>query len=410
MSEKEKIMTVTLMRSDLYDAPVYSAYAGADLKLPAGRDEIRDALDRARIKEGQPYQIVECFNIQGKELNYLPENPRLDELNFLAWRISELNEHDRIAFTGCAVMGEGNLGMNTLINQTYNLADVHVIPVDNDKDLGRFYVKNGFVEAVNHVPHEYREELLDYLDYAEIGCIWRETENGIFHNGSYIVNGSADWKTVYDGVHLPEMPQDPPYIFKLQLAEAPFDTSLDIENALATEHCVPLLLPATGQEILAALEQLGAASLAECVFYRCESPIPALEQAFSFSEDIERMNLLAGRLRELEQEGELPKFKAAFEIAGCEDVDQALDLTQNLDGYDFYPELSAAEGYGRMKFMKQYCVPEDDPAVQLIRFERYSPGMMHQDHAHVTSYGVIRHNGSEMTLKYSGPQLDRQEM
>lgn len=47
MPEKEKVMTVALMRSDLYDAP---SYTGAFLKLPASRDEIQDALDRARIK------------------------------------------------------------------------------------------------------------------------------------------------------------------------------------------------------------------------------------------------------------------------------------------------------------------------------------------------------------------------
>ncbi|WP_282432416.1 hypothetical protein [Syntrophobotulus glycolicus] len=37
-----------------------------------------------------------------------------------------MNEHDRIAFTGCAVRGEGKLGMRDLINQTYNLDDAHV--------------------------------------------------------------------------------------------------------------------------------------------------------------------------------------------------------------------------------------------------------------------------------------------
>ncbi len=37
MAEKEKVMTVTLIRSDLYDSP---AYTGAYLILPADRGEI----------------------------------------------------------------------------------------------------------------------------------------------------------------------------------------------------------------------------------------------------------------------------------------------------------------------------------------------------------------------------------
>lgn len=37
MPEKEKVITVAIMSSDLYDAP---GYTGAFLKLPASRDEM----------------------------------------------------------------------------------------------------------------------------------------------------------------------------------------------------------------------------------------------------------------------------------------------------------------------------------------------------------------------------------
>ena len=104
MSEKEKVMTVTLMRSDLYNAP---AYTGAYLTLPADSSEIQDALYRARIIGNQPYQIVECLNMHGEELSFIPDNPSLAELNFLAGRISDLSVHDRTAFTGCAMMDDG---------------------------------------------------------------------------------------------------------------------------------------------------------------------------------------------------------------------------------------------------------------------------------------------------------------
>lgn len=147
--QKEKVMTVTLMRSDLYDAP---GYIGAYLFLPASRDEIQDAMDRARIRSGQPYQIVECFNMQDEELSFLPDKPSLDELNFLAHRISELSKHDLLAFNGCVMMGDERPVMQTLINPTYSLDGVHVVPVSNDKELEKFYVDNDFIDAVNHVP------------------------------------------------------------------------------------------------------------------------------------------------------------------------------------------------------------------------------------------------------------------
>ena len=50
-----KVFSLTLMRSDLYDA---AGYAGAYLNLPASRDEIQDAMDRARIRDGHPPLVM----------------------------------------------------------------------------------------------------------------------------------------------------------------------------------------------------------------------------------------------------------------------------------------------------------------------------------------------------------------
>ncbi|MEW6276049.1 MAG: hypothetical protein AB1556_13195 [Bacillota bacterium] len=97
MSEPQKVMAITLMRADLYDSP---AYTGAYLQLPANQSEIQDALERARITGDQPYKIVECFNSQGEYLEFIPENPPLAELNFLAQRISGPEGHGPHACQG----------------------------------------------------------------------------------------------------------------------------------------------------------------------------------------------------------------------------------------------------------------------------------------------------------------------
>ena len=401
MSEKEKVMIVTLMRSDLYDAPYY---IGAYLKLPANQDEIQDALHRARITDNQLYQIVECYGMQGEELNFISEKPSLVQLNFLAHRISGLTERDRMAFAGCARMGNGNLGMQNLINQTYNLSDVHVVTAGNDRELGTFYVENGFIDAVNHVPPKYKVELLNLLDYEKIGCMQREAEGGIFHNDSYVMSGSVSWDTVYDGLHLPEMLEEPTFIFKLQLAKADFE----MDNSSEPEHGVSLLLPANDKEISAALEQLSAASLDECVFYRCESPVPILEQAFSFHEDVHKMNHLAQRILELRSSGEFVKFKAVLEYSDCVDIDQVLELTQNLDCFDFYPELSSPEDYARQEFLKRYQIPENDPTLGHIHFSRCVPDLMQEANACATPYGIIHRNDREMMQEYSSPRLGQQ--
>lgn len=398
--QKEKVMIVTLMRSDLYDAP---GYIGAYLNLPASRDEMQDALDRARIRGGQPYQIVECYNMQGEELDFIPENPSLEALNFLSHRISEMSDYDRMAFTGCVMISNTKPDMRTLINLTYGLTDVRVIPINNDRQLGEFFVEHGFIDAVNHVPLEYQEELLLLLDYEKIGEKQRIAEKGIYFKGHYVMNDADVLNQVYDGVHLPEFSEEPSYVFKLQLVEATF-TPEDQEPGRGTA----LLLPASDKEILAALEKLGVASLEECVLSHCESPIPMLEQVFPFSEDIDKINLLASRIRELEHDGELPKFKAIVELGLCPDIDQALDITQNLDCYDFYPELSSMEEYAKQEFINRYHIPESEPALRLLRFYNCDLDWMQKADVITTSYGILRHNEREMTMDYSIKQAGQQ--
>lgn len=214
--QNEKVMAVTLMWPDLCNI---QGYIGAYLTLPASRGEIQDALDRARIKNDQPYQIVDCYVMQDEELDINLEKASLDELNFLAYRISKLSEHECLAFLGCAMMDKEKNDLQRLINLTYNLVDVRMIPVSNDYELGEFFVENDFIEAISHIPPEYQDELLELFDYEKIGYKQRNAENGIYHNGYYVMNDADDINQVYDGIHLPELPEEPVYVFKLQLTK-----------------------------------------------------------------------------------------------------------------------------------------------------------------------------------------------
>ena len=42
--------------------------------------------------------------MNGDELSFIPDRLALAELNFLAYRISKMNEHGRIAFISCAAI------------------------------------------------------------------------------------------------------------------------------------------------------------------------------------------------------------------------------------------------------------------------------------------------------------------
>lgn len=66
--------------------------------------------------------------------------------------------------------------MQKLINITYNMEDVQCVPAKNDAELGEFYLENEFVDAVNKIPDEYREEILKFIDPEKVGRFRREAE------------------------------------------------------------------------------------------------------------------------------------------------------------------------------------------------------------------------------------------
>ena len=92
----------------------------------------------------------------------------------------------------------------------------------------------------------------------------------------------------------------------------------------------------------------------------------------------------------------------------CTDIDLALDITQNMDCFDFYPELSSPEDYARQEFLKRYHIPEDDPMLKHIHFSRCDSDLMKEANICATPYGIIRLGNREMTLEYSSPALGQQ--
>lgn len=397
MSALQKVMTVTLMRADLYDSPTYT---GAYLRLPVNQNEIQDAMERARITGGQPFKVVECYNNQGEYLEFIPENPPLDELNFLASRLAEMEDWQKIAFKGLVQMEKELPAMQKLINITYNMEDAQCVPVKNDAELGEFYLDNGFVDAVNKIPDEYREEILKFIDPEKVGRIQREAEGGVYVDGRYVVKDFENLKQVYDGVHLPEQPTEASYVFNLLLENG-------IEE-LKNNRGQWLAFPASPEEVNEILRYLKAATLDDCIIARSESIVPRMDNNFSFSEDIEKISALADRIRGLESQGALSKYKAVLEFADCSDIDHALDLTQNLDCYDFYPELSSPEDYGRQALLKASGLKPEDIAFKYLEFTHYGYAMMEENGVSTTEYGLVRRNEKELVLEYCQPSIGQQ--
>jgi len=385
---------ISIFRDDLYDNYTYT---DAHLYLPVTSAEIQDALEKARVDSEHPDFTIADYECKLDFLNeLLPQKASLDELNYLAQRLSGMSDVEKAAFEG-AVKMEKETDLAKLINITYNLTGCHVIfGVHNDEKLGKFYVDNEYVTELEEVP----EKVLQYIDYQKVGHIYREEEKGVFTKNGYVVQTESDMKVVYDGSNIPKADGNTNYVFNLYLIKGCYEP----EKAKG----VWLKLPVSEYEIAEALSELGAVSLNECAITHCKSSMPCFEDVFSESEDIEKLNILSNAIYKIADSNMGAKYKAALQYENCTDLDFAIDVAQNLDCYNFYPSLSSPEDYGRQILLNASKFPHDDMAFKLLDFRRYGEAKMKDNGVKSTEYGLVCRNCKEFVFEFSGKSQGQQ--
>lgn len=391
MSNGNKEFEVEISRSDEFSATISTTLA-----LPATWAELNDALEKARITDNRtPYSVT----LIDAKRPYLEDaltgcqSFNLYALNFFAEQLSEIKGQEAYAFEGLVKMeAKGSVPVERLINLTRDITDTLVVAIGTDKELGEFVLENDMEEKYASLP----DDMFATLDLEKVGSAWREKEHGVFVRGCYVVNNADPAERL--PFKIPHNFHDltkPEYVFRLEIAEHPFDDYPNDENS------IPLNLPATTDDIVSALEQAEAVSLQECVFYRFESTVPQLKNCFGDMDDFHELNELAGQIQELERHGELPKFKALLEAAECENVFDALNLVQNLDSYNFNTEIADPCAYAK-SVLEKLEIPAKDMFFEMTDLRGYGRLLMTQNDMHITEYGII-------SRKDGGPIIEQEQ-
>ena len=141
------------------------------------------------LNTGSPL-YTEVSDFCGREYleEHLPEDMDLTELNLLAEKLASLEPVQEAAFEGLVRMdldkGTMELPLCRLIDLANSADCCHVAPgVENDEQLGHFYVDNDFPVIPPGLP----EEVYEVLDYAAIGRKARMEEGGVFTSEGYVV-------------------------------------------------------------------------------------------------------------------------------------------------------------------------------------------------------------------------------
>lgn len=173
---------------------------GEWVKFPTTADEMKAVFDRIGIGQkddfGCPYEEwfitdYDCY-VDGL-YDKLGEYANLDELNYLASKLDNMDKYEYTQFCAAMEVGDHTGSLQDIINLTENLDCYEVYPnIEDHEDLGRYYIEE---LDMMQVP----EHLKDYIDYEAYGRDIAIEEGGNFTEFGYVRDTGDRFYEKYDG-------------------------------------------------------------------------------------------------------------------------------------------------------------------------------------------------------------------
>ncbi|MEY8421018.1 antirestriction protein ArdA [Oscillospiraceae bacterium 44-5] len=166
----------------------------------------------------------------------------------------------------------------------------------------------------------------------------------------------------------------------------------------------PLKFPTTTEAVQDLLKRIGIDGVRyeEIFITDFESDVLGLYDHLGEYENIDELNHLACVLSELSRD-ELEKFEAVMdsgEYTGS--VKDLINLAQNLDNYDFYPDIDSEEALGRMYIQELEAVQVPEHLIDYIDYEAYGRDVRINEGGHFAPGGYVMCNQGSFVEHYHG--------
>ena len=170
--------------------------------FPTTREEIARTFKEIDI-DGVRYEeffITDYdINIEGIYDN-LSEYENLNEINYLASKIAEMDRSDLEKYEAIISYGDYCSSLKNLINLTENLDCYDYIEgILNDYDLGYYWINDSGCYDIKSMG-----QLYSYFDYESFGRDITLDESGAYTANGYIRSNGDTFYTEYDGVNIPD--------------------------------------------------------------------------------------------------------------------------------------------------------------------------------------------------------------
>ena len=119
-------------------------------------------------------------------------------------------------------------------------------------------------------------------------------------------------------------------------------------------------------------------------------------------ENLDELNYLASKLDEMSQ-GEYEQFQAAMEIGDHSgSLQEIINLTENLDCYDIYPDIHDHDDLGRYYIEELDAMQVPEHLRNYIDYEAYGRDVALEEGGEFTDLGYVRDTGSSFHEYYDG--------
>ena len=383
MTYNRKIMRLELSA----EKALNGGYYYAELLLPAADYEIKDAMQRTRAvgrENTVEVSILEC-DILPELQDIRLDTFSLDELNFLAKRLSSLPDEELPVFYAVTEQifndaDENPVSIKDLINCTYSLDTVPLAHnVSNLAELGRFAFENELLSDLEGIP----ESAVPFLNAEQIGRVQQKNDNGVFDGRLYIPTVHYDRPEIYDGVTLPDE-ESSDFAIRLLVSGTPEHIKGD-----PVDRAIWLNLPMASDILANYAAAFNEADIGDCVYYDFESVIPQItSEMFGCMSEVQTLNKLAAEIR-IMSESEQVKFKAVLDAGNTASIHDALNVAQNLWRYEFTAEPDTADAFFKKYILENTSAEFDSRWLENLLPRNEADKLLGRIGAAVTDYGVI---------------------
>jgi hypothetical protein len=297
-------------------------------------------------------------------------------MDYLAKRLDSLDFQERTKFQAMAVK-LGTFDMTDFLNLTFCCQQATVITDFSDLSkvgLQHFLTVNGGAS----------QDELEQVNFHSVAQNLIFSEAGLVTPFGVVYDNGMQMEQIYDGQHFPE------YLYDNSLMTLEIRGQQESNPAASTW----LYLPMSERQIERALQRAGIQN-ADVAYEIKENVLTSrtadiVESSNNSIAALNKMCSVVSILDDIDRR----KLDAVVYFAKPESVSEITRLAENLDLFDFVPNIRTSEEYGRYMIQESGRYNYDENLAQVYDYEKYGQQRVKQEFGMFTEQGYIAYHGT----------------